>query len=165
MSLSRRIDLIAGIVIVSALALWFRPVMLAPEARDESRAEIVPRMLGGNLADKNFVIVVQTSCGYCSDSMPLYRKMARVSRAAKGRSKLIVAAPEHDAAIGAYLAQHDLEPDAIINAPRGALPVTVTPTILLVDKTGRVEHRWEGMLSESEGEGVVGQLDNRGPVQ
>ena len=90
------------------------------------------------------ILVLQSDCGFCRDSMPFYRRL--LSRA---RIPVVVVAPLQDAGIAGYLGAQDVEPSAVVYAAAGDVPVTGTPTVLLVDADGVVAGSWPGLLSEA----------------
>lgn len=83
--------------------------------------------------------------------MSFYR---RVAASATTDVQVVVAAPPDDTGIHERLEAESLEPDALVIVERGVLPVSGTPTLLLVDNEGLVTHAWIGRL-DADGEADV----------
>lgn len=118
----------------------FEDVRLEPEIGIDFTAR--PRTL---------VMVIQSSCGYCQESAPFYRRIIERDAA---DVQVVVAAPSTDAGIDSYLTETGLDPDSVVLVDRWRLPVPSTPTLLLVADDGLVTHAWVGML-DAEREAAV----------
>lgn len=96
-------------------------------------------------------MVIQSSCGYCQESAPFYRRIIERDAA---DVQVVVAAPSNDAGIDSYITETGLDPDSVVLVDRWRLPVPSTPTLLLVADDGLVTHAWVGML-DAEREAAV----------
>ena len=96
-------------------------------------------------------MALDSGCIFCRESMAFYRRVA--TRDAPD-VRVVVAASPDDTGIREYLKAEDLEPDALVVIERGVLPVSGTPTLLLVDSEGVVTHAWIGRL-DADGEADV----------
>jgi len=85
--------------------------------------------------------VLRSDCPFCDQSKPFYEQLAKRDRTGV---QIVVAAPRGDADIESY--RPVLEPDSIVFVEPGVLPVSGTPTLLLVDSDGLVEAAWIGLL-------------------
>lgn len=95
-------------------------------------------------APRTLIMALDSGCGFCQESMPFYRRLLEHDTS---DVQIVVAAPPYDTGIGDYLASEGVEPDSVVFAEPGALPVSGTPTLLLVDGEGLVTHAWIGLLS------------------
>ena len=129
----------------------------SPEARSEFGLDPTKTGIEFAAASYTLILVVQQECPTCAASMPFYR---RITDRANGDVQVVVAAPARNVGIRRYLGAHGVEPDSIVLlGPEGneALPVSMTPTLLLTDSSGRVLHAWVGKLSrEAEEDLLVG---------
>lgn len=78
--------------------------------------------------------------------MPFYREL---TGRADSDVRVVVAVPPRDVEIERYLSAHGVEPDAVVHRVADTLPVSATPTLLLVNAAGFVEHFWIGVLSSA----------------
>ena len=92
-------------------------------------------------AERTLVAVLRSDCPFCDQSKPFYEQLAKRDRTGV---QIVVAAPRGDADIESY--RPVLEPDSIVFVEPGVLPVSGTPTLLLVDSDGLVEAAWIGLL-------------------
>lgn len=95
---------------------------------------------------RSLVMVLQSDCVFCQESMPFYRRLVAADRS---DAQIVVVAPPRDAGIiGDYLASEGVTPDSVVFVGSGVLPISGTPTLLLVDRDGVVTNAWIGLLSE-----------------
>jgi len=113
--------------------------------------DVVPA--GSNRA---LVVAVQPGCHYCNDSMPFYKKILDERNQKGSAVKFVAAVPSDDAkpqeaekfaAVGA-------QPDNVVKLDFSAVKVPGTPTLVLVDNSGKVLNVWVGKL-DSGGEKEV----------
>ena len=102
-------------------------------------------------AKRTAVLFVRSSCHFCTESMPFYRDLV------KGGGRLIAIGPEPPEALLGYLEEHDLAVRGV-TIGRGSWPkLTGTPTLIIVDGSGRVERTWVGTVPENE-QSIVREL-------
>jgi len=94
----------------------------------------------------SLLLVVSTQCHFCRESLPFYRELAAKSR---GRLNLIAVLPQSQNEARKFLSDAGVQVDQVITATPGALGVRGTPTVLLVDGSGKVQHAWIGRLDDS----------------
>ena len=92
------------------------------------------------------LMVLQSDCGFCQESMSFYRRLTTVDTP---DLQVVVAAPVGDTGISDQLMSESVYPDSIVFVSGGTLPVSGTPTLLLVDSEGLVTHSWIGLLDEA----------------
>ena len=94
-------------------------------------------------ASQTLIVALRSDCRYCQESMPFYRRLLNGDRR---DMQIVVAASPGDTGIINYLASEGVKPDSIVLVEPYALPVSGTPTLLLVDSEGLVTHAWMGLL-------------------
>ena len=99
---------------------------------------------------KTLVIAIRTGCPYCDASMPFYRRLGERERSSRLRAHLLLVMPNDPATGAQYLAKGGLDSQSIFGQSLGALRVSGTPTLLLLDSGGRVERTWVGQLTAKE---------------
>jgi len=99
-------------------------------------------------SNKTLVVAVAPGCHYCNESMPFYKSLMD-ERNRKGSAVKVVGAipgPEAKAEEEKHMAAAGVSFDAVSPVDFQAIKVPGTPTLLLVDATGKVEKVWVGRL-------------------
>lgn len=98
------------------------------------------------------VLGLRVGCPFCEKSAAFYENLAHVAEAGSAKAHLLAVFPDSAEQIRSFMAGLP----GIETLPRtdlGALNVSGTPTVILVDGTGTVERVWIGLLtSEQQGE-------------
>lgn len=90
------------------------------------------------------VVVVDSRCRFCVDSTPFYRRLQ--AKSAEGSFRLAFSATEPPDTTISFLRDHGLAEAPLVTLP-AEVRLRVTPTILLVDRSGSVLTAYEGRLS------------------
>jgi thioredoxin-related protein len=99
-------------------------------------------------ANRALVVAVQPGCHYCNDSMPFYKRLID-ERNQKGSPVRFVAAVPSEEAKGQEAQKFSAvgtQPDSMVKLDFGAVKVPGTPTLVLVDNSGKVLNVWVGKL-------------------
>jgi hypothetical protein len=161
--MSRRLEVGANVAILLTCALivttlvrsrWL-PASGAPAARNIQVGEPV-RLSGVDWGanGKTLVLVLQTTCHYCTESTPLYKRIAERIATQRG-VRLLAVLPQPVDVSREYLAEHGLDVHDVVQANPLELNVHATPTVLLIGRAGIVERVWVGKLSSAEAEKVL----------
>ncbi len=149
-----KLEAIANVtVIVVALAAGYvtlREKMVSPR---------IPRAVasGDHLASlpgvdwsrhrRTLVLALNSGCHYCQDSVPFYQRLSQ-GRPAGGDDLEIVAVFPNDAgAVRQLVKDEGLVIRSVPALPLEKLGIVSVPTLLLVDREGRVERSWVGLLT------------------
>lgn len=117
-----------------------------------SRVIVVPRY-DWSKSDLTLVVAVRYGCPYCEKSAPFYKRLlANTQRISPRKVRVLFISNDRE-----EVANLALPPSAERNSMYSSVPfpdwVTGTPTIISVDRTGRVQKVWAGLLdSRKEGE-------------
>lgn len=135
---------------VVAIRLASRPALTAYE-----RGETAPAIAGVSYgaAKRTAVLFVRSTCHFCTESMSFYQELVK-----DGRQVVAISGEPRDR-LDAYLTENGL---AIRSATitRGEWPKLVgTPTIVVVDASGRVVKSWAGLLSPHDQQNVRESLN------
>jgi thioredoxin-related protein len=103
--------------------------------------------------DKNLVLAVSTTCHFCTESAPFYRKL--VEQCKQQHVHTVAVLPQTPAEAQAYLGGEGVTVDEIRQAPLTDLDVSGTPTLVLVDRAGVVKRVWVGKLPGTKEDDVV----------
>lgn len=98
-------------------------------------------------ADLTLIVAVSSRCRFCSDSMPFYRRLMAEARTRRGRVQFVAMGIEDSNVLREYLAQHAVVPDALVNGREAQFPLRATPTLMVVEGSGRVVASLQGLLT------------------
>jgi hypothetical protein len=96
-------------------------------------------------ARNSFVLVLSTGCHFCQASLPFYRELASKSQ---GQLDMLAVFPQPQTEAQAFLQNASVTTTQVISASLDSVGVSATPTLLLVDGTGKVQAAWIGLLDE-----------------
>jgi hypothetical protein len=99
------------------------------------------------------VMAIATTCHYCTDSAPFYRRLA--AELPKTGIHLLAVLPQSQAEGIDYLKRLNVEVADVRQGSFPALKVSGTPTLILVDRGGVVRHVWFGRLQPDKEEELV----------
>ena len=105
------------------------------------------------------ILALQKDCRLCSESAGFYRQLlSEISKLQK--IAVIGVLPDPIDTSQEYLHQIGVRVDVIKRMPLSTLKVAGSPSILIVDKTGKIVNGWVGKLSPQEEQNVVATLNN-----
>jgi hypothetical protein len=149
----KHLDKVANLAIVVAVV-----VFLAVTAKREfysNKVDVKPHHLIGttvrlsnlNLAKDHdsILLVISSKCHFCQDSLPFYRELTQDPRR---RMKVIALLPQAENEANRFLDGAGVKADQILTAGPDAVGAIGTPTVLIVDSSGRVRRSWIGKLDE-----------------
>jgi len=140
------VALAVGYVVLARYAAANRAPM-SVEAGD--RLDKVPG-LDWKQHERTLVLALNTGCHFCEESGPFYQKLA-VAQEQGGIDLGVVAVFPNDAEmVRQFMTKDNLHIRSVAATPLENLRVSATPTLILVDKDGRVERSWIGLLSPPE---------------
>ena len=104
---------------------------------------------------RTLILALNVDCRYCSKSVPFYNTLVESQHQNAGQFKIVAAFINKDAAlVKSYVEEKQLSVPAIPGIDLDRLGVHLTPTLILVDSSGKVLDSWRGAL-QSEGEREV----------
>ena len=108
-------------------------------------------------AARTLVLSIHSTCGFCTASMPFYRKILeqRTVRSAASVLQVVAVSREDRTVSGNYLGEHGVYPDEVVAA---TLRSSRTPTLVLVDRSSRILAAWGGQVSGAVEDEVLGLL-------
>lgn len=107
--------------------------------------------------DATLVLALRVDCPFCEVSMPFYRKL--VARDLPPRVHLLAVLSSDAGSTRQYLVSRHLRID-FRGAFQAATPALgQTPTLLLVNRDGRIEYYWIGVQGAQEQEAIVDMLE------
>jgi thiol-disulfide isomerase/thioredoxin len=103
------------------------------------------------------LIALQTKCPFCRESAPFYQRLHR-EFSGKQNISLVTVFPEPVENSREYLKALEVPFNEIRESSLSSIGVSVTPTLLVVDKTGTVIHGWLGKLPSEKESKVIALL-------
>ncbi len=156
-SLSKRVELLANIAIIIVAILLGVVVVnryLLPASLKSKSAEAAQVKPGVKISlpgvdwekgGKTLLLVLSTTCHYCTESAPFYQQLVR-RKDGRGDMRIMAVLPQNPGEAQKYLGDHGITVDEVRQAVPGALYATATPTLVIVDGSGSVVESWVGKL-------------------
>lgn len=142
------------IVILSAVARnWYsgpdRASVTGYRVNDQVRG-INPDVYRGS--ERTLLLFVRSTCHFCTASMDLYR---RVVDAAGHSTRIVAVGPETQETLRKYFADNHVAISAAVNSSFTTALISATPTLLLVNGSGRILNIWVGQLPKPDEDRVM----------
>jgi hypothetical protein len=144
------IAVIVGVAVFLALVLHNRPWRSsAPLPSQAATAEALKgkpiRVSGLDFprSRASVLLVISKTCHFCEESLPFYRALATDTQ---GKADLLAVLPQPRPEAEAYLKAAGVTATQVASAPPTQLGVTGTPTLVLLDRSGKVQEVWLGFL-------------------
>jgi hypothetical protein len=114
----------------------------------------IPR---GTEDKRSVVLVLSTTCHFCAESAPFYKRIIeRVNR--KSDAKILAILPQPTSDSQRYLARLGLDIPDVRQVSLRDLGITATPSIVLLEPSGRVARAWTGLLNPEREKEVLSSL-------
>lgn len=158
--MAKRIELVANVSIVLLVVVLLAERFTArttPSTVSEATQNADTYAVGEHLdlpgldpsaSEATLVLVVRSTCPYCTASMPFYSSLSAM-RSANPDRRLVAASWEAEDVTRRYLEEHHVVVDKILSVSPKSLRVPGTPTVILVNGKGTVQGAWVGKLSET----------------
>lgn len=173
MSLSTKIEttanaatIVVAVLISSFLVkAYFFPNVIAPTTATVLASEVAKgksvdgRALGVDWKKnhRTLVLAISTTCHYCKDSVPFYRKLGATGTDVK----MVAVLPQPVIEGQQYLGGAGVHVDEVRQVPLNTLGVRGTPTLLLVNDAGVVMDVWVGKLQSDQETQVLTALEKK----
>lgn len=117
-------------------------------------------LLGVDQSAKSLILITSSTCHFCAESMPFYRRLSAHLRS--HGTRIVGVSWEPQEANSAYLASNGVVIDGAVSAGQAGIEVVGTPTLILVNRNGIVLKAWSGKLDELAERDVLraGSADN-----
>lgn len=142
--------LLAAIAVLASIAaIYFRPAPALQLQTGLQKGETLAAVPGFNFSesDQSLLLIMSTRCVYCDESAPFYRQLAGAQLRGDRSVRLVAVLPNSEEEVRQYMQQRQLQIAAIPAVNLRTLKVAGTPTLILVDGSGRVLDFWVGKLS------------------
>jgi len=112
--------------------------------------------------DRTLVLALKQGCRFCDESIPFYRKLAELEKSNQIDAHLIAIFPDDPGAVRQLVDTHQLAVQAFPGIELSQMKVEGTPTLILVDRQGRVSKVWIGQLEAAGQADVVTSISKAG---
>lgn len=109
-------------------------------------------------SDQTLLIALNSTCSYCQESLPLYRKIASNQARTDKALHVVGLFPNKAEEVAKYIQQNQLVMDTVAGVDFNALHISGTPTMILIDRNGVVKDFWNGKLSDREADEFLRSL-------
>jgi hypothetical protein len=153
---------VAAFLVVLARHEW--AVHSPPESESALRTSLTGKNLHAPGLEfprprRSVVLALSVGCHFCVESVPFYRQLAAKSQ---GKFDLIAVFPQAKPVAEQYLRDAVVPVNEVVSAPLNTINVSGTPTLILVDRDGRIQDLWVGRLSEAREKQVLARLSISG---
>jgi len=160
---ARRIEVATNIAILCAFVLvagLAADRLLGRSPDEASEPKVGERILLPGMdwsrSERTLVLALSDGCHFCSESADFYRKLVPSARQRGLRVLAVLPQPVSSSEI--YLKQLEVSVPEIVQNSLDALQVSGTPTLLLVDRRGRIERAWVGKLDSAQEQQVLASV-------
>jgi hypothetical protein len=109
-------------------------------------------------AERAIVVVVNSTCAYCTNSMDFYRRLASLDKQSP-RVAMVVAGRENVSVLGTYMSTHGIGEVQFLTLGKEETRIRGTPALLLIARDGTVERAWQGQLQSAQEQSVMAMAD------
>lgn len=155
---------VATILACGALCVYIARSVFIPAAQGPQpgpayqagdRIENLPRVRF-DAADRTLVVATRGTCRFCQASMPALAQIATSLKALPRRTPFVVVSVDGEDQTRGAFRDYRVDPDVVIGVKPTARVMYATPTVLLVNRAGIVEHAWIGLVDSSKAHDIVG---------
>lgn len=109
-------------------------------------------------SSRTLIIAMKPACDRCNESIRLYNQFKDIQNLNDKSTTLLAVFPEPREEVEHYTRQNQLMVDAMPGVSLTAINVRTTPTIVLVDNSGKILNFWVGKLSLEDEQEVINIL-------
>ncbi len=95
-------------------------------------------------AKVNLVLGISTVCHFCEQNVPFYQQLSTLE--SPGKLAFFTVFPQSATEATDFLNQKAIHPTGVVSSQLSKYKITGTPTLLLVDASGKVKEAWVGAL-------------------
>jgi hypothetical protein len=107
-------------------------------------------------SNQNLVLALSTGCHFCSESADFYQRL--ILSAESNGIRVLAVLPQPISDGRTYLEELGVTVSEVVQSRLGAVDVSGTPTLLLVDGGGKIQKAWVGKLGPEQEQQVMKDL-------
>ena len=105
--------------------------------------------------DSTAVIAMRDGCHFCEESVSFYAHLVSMERQKEIRTHIIFVLPDTKSIGKSDVPENASDSQVFYNVPLRSFGVTGTPSILLIDKSGKIARVWLGRLTPDQENRVI----------
>lgn len=144
-----------------ACATLIKKFILSPSAVSPERPAIIGTTLPLNhdwtQSDKTLLFVLSETCRFCDESAPFYRQLI-TQFSGRQNVQFVAVFPQKIESAKKHLSQLGVSIAEVKQASPSSLGLSATPTLILVDTSGKVIDSWVGKLSPDDESKVIARI-------
>jgi len=111
---------------------------------------------------RTLILAIDKDCVFCERSAEFYKRLLHLQGTSAGNTQLVAILPNDDWESKQYLRKEGLERlPHLSNVKLSELKISALPSLILVDRRGRVLESWSGQLDEEREKQVIEAISNR----
>ena len=167
---SQKLEVVANVLIVVVALLLIGVIVqryfLGSSPPDNQSARMQPTVgkkvnlneTDFSLAPKTVVLALQTTCGYCNQSAPFYKRLLEETR--NKNIKFVAVFPTPAGESAKHLSELGINGFEVRQAPISDLDASGTPTLIITNDKGEVTNFWVGKLPPDKEAEVLNELNS-----
>jgi len=153
--------LVVALIFLTTFAWSF--VVSKTKVRPQARSEVglrkgsvlrQPPSVDYSAAPQTLLLVMNTECHYCNESLPFYKKLA-FSATTDRRTNIVALFPNSQMTVSEYAQKNDLNFQTLSSPDFQLGKMLGTPTLILTNTKGEILDFWVGKLSEESEQEVM----------
>lgn len=163
LSLEKVTNIVVILVAILVAGLLIRNNFFsAPSDTDDNPVGRTIKLDGVNTGAAKYTVLLalSTKCRFCNESVPFYQQLAALRRAPDSKFQTVGVFHEPTDTAREYLTGKGLELDTVVSRSLGDVGVRGTPTLLVVDREGKVVEAWVGALDEAKQKEVLAKISS-----
>lgn len=108
-------------------------------------------------ARMNLVLGISTVCRFCEQNIGFYQKLSTLEK--PGALAFYTVFPQSASEAQAFLKQKDIHPTGVVSSSLATYKINGTPTLLLVNSSGKVVDFWVGALDSAKQAAVIHKIE------
>jgi peroxiredoxin len=144
---------IAAIAVCVTLARQYFPGEVPGSPESFQGKSVNMASITATPGNRNVVLALSQTCRFCEQEMPFYRNLSAL--AARAKTHVYAVFPPSEKESDKYLERHSVRTDGVTSTALDAIGVRGTPTLLLIDATGKIERAWVGALTDAQEKEVL----------
>lgn len=138
-----------AVVAIGVLARNYFAPQGAETRAGVQKGSAFPEIAGADYrqAPRTLILALNVDCRYCTKSVPFYNRLAEARRENAGQFNVIAAFINKEGdRVKSYEEEKQLSVQTIAGVDLDKLGIHTTPTLVLIDSTGKVLDSWRGAL-------------------
>jgi hypothetical protein len=166
-----RMDLVANLAVILAALIviatvvkndWLaKPLHISQAQTALKGTKLQVPGVNWERAPRTLIMALSTECRFCIQSIPFYKRLTTETRGLDNPVPIIAVFPQQLSVAQAFVQTNQIHPDEVLSRSLQTMGISGTPTLLLVDNTGKVQEVWSGELSGSQESILIQQISSR----